>query len=177
VGAVGEKTWVIAEGFLPPRGAPRGRALESHEAACVLNAGDSEAHLRIVIFFPDREPAGPYHVAVPARRTLHLRFARIPVDPLHAPGPLLARRHRELRPAPEGVTVGSRRCRALHLAEAIRLAQEEERPRYVERWARRRTPRPPGVDRAARAVLTAVLAAGASLVIRRAWRAATRSGR
>src|SRR5512138_2466592 len=71
---VGERTWVIAEGFLPPRGAPRGRALESHEAACVLNAGDREAHLRIVVFFADREPAGPYHVDVPARRTLHLRF-------------------------------------------------------------------------------------------------------
>jgi hypothetical protein len=30
--------------------------------------------VEISIFFPDREPAGPYRVTVPARRTLHLRF-------------------------------------------------------------------------------------------------------
>ncbi len=72
--AVGKKTWVIPEGFLPPRGAPRGRALESHEAACVLNTSDREAHVCIVVFFKDREPAGPFHALVPARRTLHLRF-------------------------------------------------------------------------------------------------------
>jgi hypothetical protein len=28
----------------------------------------------ITCFFADREPAGPYTVTVPARRTLHLRF-------------------------------------------------------------------------------------------------------
>jgi hypothetical protein len=30
--------------------------------------------VKITIFFKDREPAGPYAVTVPARRTLHLRF-------------------------------------------------------------------------------------------------------
>ena len=30
--------------------------------------------MKITVFFKDREPAGPYEVAVPARRTLHLRF-------------------------------------------------------------------------------------------------------
>ena len=32
------------------------------------------AHIRITIFFADREPIGPYQVNVGARRTLHLRF-------------------------------------------------------------------------------------------------------
>jgi hypothetical protein len=40
----------------------------------MLNAGDADAHVRITVFFKDREPAGPYHATVPARRTLHLRF-------------------------------------------------------------------------------------------------------
>ena len=40
----------------------------------MLNAGDEDAHVTITLLFTDREPAGPYRVVVPARRTLHLRF-------------------------------------------------------------------------------------------------------
>jgi hypothetical protein len=73
--AIGRRRWAIAEGWMPPysRGAG-GRALESHETACLLNAGDEDAHVTVIVFFADREPAGPYRVTVPARRTLHLRF-------------------------------------------------------------------------------------------------------
>jgi hypothetical protein len=42
--------------------------------ACLLNAGDRDAHIVITVFFVDREPAGPYRVVVPARRTLHVRY-------------------------------------------------------------------------------------------------------
>ncbi|WP_442803009.1 sensory rhodopsin transducer [Streptomyces sp. EMB24] len=42
-----ERTWVIPEGFVP--------------------GSDT-------VFFPDREPAGPYEVTGPARRTLRQRF-------------------------------------------------------------------------------------------------------
>ena len=71
---VGARTWSIAEGYIPPSGLGGDRALESHETACLLNAGDADAHVSITIYFADREPAGPYRVTVPARRTLHLRF-------------------------------------------------------------------------------------------------------
>ncbi len=33
-------------------------ALISHETACILNAGDADAHVAITIFFSDRNPAG-----------------------------------------------------------------------------------------------------------------------
>lgn len=46
----------------------------SHETACLLNASDEEAHVAITVFFTDREPAGPYRVTVPPRRTRHVRF-------------------------------------------------------------------------------------------------------
>lgn len=72
---IGHTRWAIPEGFIPDysmQGADR--ALLSHEAACILNAGDQDAHIRITLYFVDREPAGPYLVEVPARRTLHLRF-------------------------------------------------------------------------------------------------------
>jgi hypothetical protein len=74
VGPIGHRRWAIAEGHIP--GASTGPApdLESHETACILNAGDDDAHIRITLFFTDREPAGPYSIVVPARRTLHLRF-------------------------------------------------------------------------------------------------------
>jgi hypothetical protein len=71
---IGRTLWAIAEGYIPPGGAEGSRALESHETACMLNAGEADAHVTITIFFKDREPAGPYHATVPARRTLHLRF-------------------------------------------------------------------------------------------------------
>jgi hypothetical protein len=46
----------------------------SHETACILNAGDADAHVEITVYFADREPAGPYRLTVPARRTKHVRF-------------------------------------------------------------------------------------------------------
>ena len=74
MGPIGHRRWAIAEGHIP--GASTGPApdLESHETACILNAVDEDAHVTITLFFTDREPAGPYSVVVPARRTLHLRF-------------------------------------------------------------------------------------------------------
>lgn len=72
--AIGSQVWAIPEGYIPSGGIKGGPQLVSHEAACILNAGDSEAQLTITLFFEDREPAGPYHATVGARRTLHLRF-------------------------------------------------------------------------------------------------------
>jgi hypothetical protein len=71
---IGRTCWVIAEGYIPPASHGHGPELESHETACILNTGQTEAHVRITIYYSDREPVGPYNVTVPARRTLHLRF-------------------------------------------------------------------------------------------------------
>jgi hypothetical protein len=71
---LGSTTWVIAEGYIPGDSTGEGRAFESHETACVLNAGDKDAHVEITLFFRDREPVGPYSFTVPARRTVHQRF-------------------------------------------------------------------------------------------------------
>ena len=71
---IGRTTWVIAEGYIPGGSTGPEPQMLSHETACLLNAGDEDAHVRITVFFKDREPAGPYEVTVPARRTLHQRF-------------------------------------------------------------------------------------------------------
>ena len=84
--AIGRTRWVIPEGFIPPQSMINAnRALLSHEAACLLNTGDADAHVRLTLFFTDREPIGPYQLTLGARRTLHLRFNELS-DP--APVPL-----------------------------------------------------------------------------------------
>lgn len=71
---LGAKLWAIAEGYIPPSSTGDSRELTSHETACLLNTGDRDAQVTITVFFADRQPAGPYRVIVPARRTVHLRF-------------------------------------------------------------------------------------------------------
>jgi hypothetical protein len=67
---LGHRTWAIPEGYLPGRS--RGpEDMESHETVCLLNTGDQDAQVDLTVYFSDREPAGPYRLRVPARRTLH----------------------------------------------------------------------------------------------------------
>lgn len=71
---IGRTRWAIAEGYIPPGSTGPAPEMISHEAICLLNAGDADAHVTLILYFADREPAGPYRLKVPARRTLHQRF-------------------------------------------------------------------------------------------------------
>lgn len=71
---IGQKRWVIPEGYIPPHSHGPPPEFTSHEAFCVLNAGREDAHLKLTIFYADRDPVGPYRLTVPARRTRHFRF-------------------------------------------------------------------------------------------------------
>ena len=82
--AIGKKIWAIAEGYIPGyRNGPPPDFI-SHEASCILNTSDEDAHVQIMLYFSDKEPVGPYHVIVPARRTKHLRFNNL-TDPQPVP--------------------------------------------------------------------------------------------
>jgi hypothetical protein len=70
---LGRRRWAIAEGWIPSQSSFSDPTLVSHETACILNAGDKTAHVRITVYFADREPVC-YRVTVAPRRTLHLRF-------------------------------------------------------------------------------------------------------
>jgi hypothetical protein len=71
---IGKKRWAIAEGYIPGwSNGPQPQML-SHETVCLLNTTDSDAHIRITVFFSDRDPAGPYELIVKRRRTKHVRF-------------------------------------------------------------------------------------------------------
>ncbi len=72
--AIGRRRWAIAEGYIPSWSNGPEPQFTSHETACLLNASNEEAHVTITAYFTDREPAGPYRITVPPRRTLHVRF-------------------------------------------------------------------------------------------------------
>lgn len=74
IGKIGQTCWAIAEGYIPAYSNGVEPQFTSHETACFLNTSDQDAHVEITVYFSDREPVGPYHVTVPARRTKHLRF-------------------------------------------------------------------------------------------------------
>ena len=71
---IGRTRWAIAEGYIPGHSHGPAPQMTSHETACLLNAGDRDAHVRITAYFAERDPAGPYEIVVPARRTRHVRF-------------------------------------------------------------------------------------------------------
>ncbi len=82
---IGKRVWAIAEGYIPEGDGFTDRALASHETACILNAGDRDAHIELTIYFADREPAR-HRLTVAARRTRHLRFDDL-TDPPVPRGP------------------------------------------------------------------------------------------
>ena len=71
---IGKKIWAIAEGYIP--GWSNGPAPDfiSHEAACILNCSEEDAHIEITIYFSDKDPVGPFKITVPGCRTKHIRF-------------------------------------------------------------------------------------------------------
>ena len=71
---IGRKCWAIAEGYIPSSSHGPEPQMTSHETACLLNVSDQDAHIKITIYFSDRDPIGPYRITVPARRTKHIRF-------------------------------------------------------------------------------------------------------
>ena len=88
--AIGKKYWAIAEGYIPSGSNGPEPEMTSHETACILNAGDQDAHLEMTLYFTDRDPAGPYNITVPAKRTRHVRFndlqdpEKVPLDTEYA---------------------------------------------------------------------------------------------
>ena len=83
--SIGKKIWAIPEGYIPGYSNGPAPDFTSHEAACILNTGDGDAHVEITIYFSDKDPVGPYKITVPAKRTKHFRFNNL-TDP--APIPL-----------------------------------------------------------------------------------------
>ncbi len=72
--SMGAKRWAIPEGYIPSKSTGPTPQMTSHETACLLNISNNSAHVKITIFYSNREPIGPYNITVPAQRTRHVRF-------------------------------------------------------------------------------------------------------
>lgn len=77
--AYGKTTWMIPDTYL--QAAEKSRSSDpsdrSHEAICVLNTSDSDAHISLTLFFEDREPNTAFTSFCGARRTHHIRLDKI----------------------------------------------------------------------------------------------------
>lgn len=58
-GAIGARTWAIAEGYIPSASTGDGPTLESHETACMLNPGAEPAQVEITVYFETATPPAP----------------------------------------------------------------------------------------------------------------------
>lgn len=73
----GGRLWFFADAYIPPTSAGK---LQSHESICVLNTNGEDAHLRITVYFEDREPIEKIPVTVPGKRTDHIRTSSLEKD-------------------------------------------------------------------------------------------------
>lgn len=71
---LGQKRWIIPDGFLPERS---NGDFVSHEAICVLNIGEKDANLKISIYFEDCGPMEDFIAICGAKRTNHIRLDQI----------------------------------------------------------------------------------------------------
>ena len=71
----GKTEWLIADCYWPEV-TTEGHYV-SHEAICVLNAGDRDAEIEITLFFEDAEPLAGFRAFCAARRTNHIRMDKI----------------------------------------------------------------------------------------------------
>lgn len=81
---VGAHIWAIPEGYIPAGSTGPAPEMVSHETVCILNATSTEANVEITVYFPDRNPIGPFERNVLAERTVHLRFNQLD-DPSEIP--------------------------------------------------------------------------------------------
>ena len=74
----GKTEWLIADCYWPEV-TTEGHYV-SHEAICVLNAGDQDAEIEITLYFEDAEPMTGFRARCAARRTNHIRMDKLVSD-------------------------------------------------------------------------------------------------
>lgn len=70
----GKKLWVIPDGFMSDT--EKGNFV-SHEAVCVLNLCESDANIKLTVYFEDKEPLEGFCAVCKSKRTNHIRLDKI----------------------------------------------------------------------------------------------------
>ena len=66
----GKKTWIFPDAELPPKGV---NAIPGHESVIITNTGTADAHVKITLFYVDKEPISGLAATVKAQRVRCLR--------------------------------------------------------------------------------------------------------
>lgn len=70
----GKKTWLIPDCFLHSVSL---NEQVSHEAVCVLNTTETDAEIKLTLFYEDRDKIDDFRALCKAGRTHHIRLDRI----------------------------------------------------------------------------------------------------
>lgn len=73
--AYGKKTWLIPDTFLSSVSGDGEQP--SHEAICVINTGEHDAHIKLTLFFENRDAMKGFSAVCAAQHTNHIRLDRI----------------------------------------------------------------------------------------------------
>jgi hypothetical protein len=71
----GSRVWYVPDCFYPSTSSPG--YYVSHEAICVLNAGEEDALISVTLYFEDRDPIEGFEAVCKARRTNHIRLDKL----------------------------------------------------------------------------------------------------
>lgn len=66
----GKKVWIFPDAELPPEGV---NIIPGHESIIITNTGNQDAHIKITLFYTDKEPIIATDVTVGAKRVRCLR--------------------------------------------------------------------------------------------------------
>ena len=72
--AYGKKTWLIPDTYL--NSSSKNQNI-SHESVCVLNTSDTDAQIKLTLFFEDREKRDDFESFCGAGKTHHIRLDKI----------------------------------------------------------------------------------------------------
>ncbi|MBA2665202.1 MAG: sensory rhodopsin transducer [Bradymonadaceae bacterium] len=77
---IGRTSWAIVGGNIALDQSGPEPDFTSRDSLSMLNLGAEDAQVEITIFYVDREPVGPYKLALAARRVREVRFNDL-IDP------------------------------------------------------------------------------------------------
>jgi hypothetical protein len=72
--ALGKKLWAIADGLVPSESNGPEPKNTSHDRLSILNTTSVDAHLKIMIYYADRDPKGPYELIIKGSRVRQIRI-------------------------------------------------------------------------------------------------------
>jgi hypothetical protein len=78
--AIGRRAWAIPGGHIPLQSSGPEPEFTSRDEIVMLNLGDDVAQVEMTMIYADRDPVGPYCLAVGARRVRRVRCNDL-IDP------------------------------------------------------------------------------------------------